>query len=85
LAPREEDKAEKFSFISFGGGRHGCLGEKFGFLQTKTIWSVLLRTFDFEPLNDAFPQPDYSAIVVGPKVNECMVRYKRKFPRGTTK
>ena len=83
MAPREEDTAQKFSFISFGGGRHGCLGEKFGFLQTKTIWSELVRNFEFEPLHKSFPLPDYSAIVVGPRVEECMVRFKRKVPRAT--
>lgn len=32
-APREEDKAKPFSFIGFGGGRHGCLGSNFAYLQ----------------------------------------------------
>ena len=35
LPPREEDKAAPFSFIGFGGGRHGCLGQNFAFLQIK--------------------------------------------------
>lgn len=82
LAPREEDKQAKYSFISFGGGRHGCLGEKFAFLQTKTIWSLLFRTFDFEPMEKEMPLPDYSAIVVGPRPEKCMMRFKRKVPRG---
>jgi sterol 14-demethylase len=30
---REEDLKEKNSFLAFGGGRHGCLGERFGFLR----------------------------------------------------
>ncbi len=32
-APREEDKAAPFSFIGFGGGRHGCMGSNFAILQ----------------------------------------------------
>ena len=32
-APREEDKVKPFSFIGFGGGRHGCLGSNFAYLQ----------------------------------------------------
>ena len=65
-----------FSFIGFGGGRHGCMGETFAYLQIKTIWSYLLRNFDFE-LVDAFPEPDYDSMVVGPKP-PCRVRYTRR-------
>lgn len=70
------DDKEKYSFIGFGGGRHGCLGERFGFLQVKTIWSTLLRNFDFE-LMAPHPIVDYSAIVCGPKP-PCPIRYTRK-------
>ena len=34
-APREEDKAAPFSFIGFGGGRHGCMGSNFAILQAR--------------------------------------------------
>eukprot|EP00894_Picocystis_sp_ML_P002806 jgi/Pico_ML_1/53323/g3892.t1 len=62
-APREEDRKLPFSYIGFGGGRHGCMGETFAYLQIKTIWSILLRKFDFEFAQDHFPQPDYEAMV----------------------
>jgi sterol 14alpha-demethylase len=74
-APREEDKARPFSFVGFGGGRHGCMGTNFAFLQIKAIWSVLLREFDME-LVDPLPEPDYESLVVGPK--SCRVRYRRR-------
>ncbi|KAG1331600.1 obtusifoliol 14-alpha demethylase [Cocos nucifera] len=74
---REEDKAAgAFSYISFGGGRHGCLGEPFAYLQIKAIWSHLLRNFEFE-LISPFPENDWNAMVVGVK-GEVMVRYKRR-------
>lgn len=76
LPPREEDLKEKNSFLAFGGGRHGCLGERFGFLQVKTIWSILFREFEFE-LVEQLPQRDFSAIVVGP-THPCMIKFKRK-------
>jgi sterol 14-demethylase len=44
-------------------------------LQIKTIWSVLLRNFDFELL-DPMPEPDYNSMVIGPM--KCRVRYTRK-------
>ncbi|KAK4371857.1 hypothetical protein RND71_007241 [Anisodus tanguticus] len=74
---REEDKAAgAFSYISFGGGRHGCLGEPFAYLQIKAIWSHLLRNFEFE-LISPFPEIDWNAMVVGVK-GEVMVKYKRR-------
>ncbi|KAJ4968136.1 hypothetical protein NE237_014837 [Protea cynaroides] len=74
---REEDKAVgPFSYISFGGGRHGCLGEPFAYLQIKAIWSHLLRNFELE-LVSPFPEIDWNAMVVGVK-GKVMVRYKRR-------
>ncbi|XP_051116410.1 sterol 14-demethylase [Andrographis paniculata] len=74
---RDEDKAAgAFSYISFGGGRHGCLGEPFAYLQIKAIWSHLLRNFEME-LISPFPEIDWNAMVVGVK-GKVMVRYKRR-------
>lgn len=76
-AGRDEDKAAgAFSYISFGGGRHGCLGEPFAYLQIKAIWSHLLRNFEME-LVSPFPEIDWNAMVVGVK-GKVMVRYKRR-------
>eukprot|EP00245_Coleochaete_scutata_P016143 TRINITY_DN743_c0_g1_i1.p1 TRINITY_DN743_c0_g1~~TRINITY_DN743_c0_g1_i1.p1 ORF type:complete len:518 (+),score=106.77 TRINITY_DN743_c0_g1_i1:134-1687(+) len=78
MAGREEDKAGgNFSYISFGGGRHGCMGETFAYMQIKTLWSVLMRNFELELLCP-FPEDDYeSSIVVGPK-GKVLMRYKRR-------
>lgn len=73
--PREEDKVLPFSYLGFGAGRHACMGQQFAMLQIKTIWSVLLRNFEFEML-DPFPEPDYTSMVIGPK--PCRVRYTRR-------
>nr|WAW38271.1 CYP51G1 [Plumbago zeylanica] len=74
---REEDKvAGAFSYVSFGGGRHGCLGEPFAYLQIKAIWSHLLRNFELE-LVSPFPEIDWNAMVVGVK-GKVMVKYKRR-------
>jgi Cytochrome P450 len=37
LPPRSEDRKAKFTFIGFGGGRHGCMGTNFAYLQIKTV------------------------------------------------
>ncbi len=75
LPPREEDKTKPFSFIGFGGGRHACIGQNFAYLQIKSIWSVMLREFEFEML-DPVPEPDYDSMVIGPK--PARVRYTRR-------
>ena len=38
--PRAEDKAQPFSFVGFGAGRHGCMGSNFAFLQVLRGWGV---------------------------------------------
>ncbi|KAL6970136.1 hypothetical protein U1Q18_029841 [Sarracenia purpurea var. burkii] len=74
---RDEDKvAGAFSYITFGGGRHWCQGEPFAYLQIKSIWSHLLRSFELE-LFSPFPENDSNAMIVGVK-GKVMVRYKRK-------
>jgi sterol 14-demethylase len=72
---RNEQKIP-FSFLGFGAGRHACLGQQFGLLQTKTILSIFLRSFKIEPVDKDFPEPDYTAMVVGPK-NHLNVKYTK--------
>ena len=52
------------------------MGETFAYMQMKTIWSHLLRNFDME-LVDPLPEPDYTAMVVGPK-GSCRIRYRKR-------
>lgn len=66
-----------FSFVGFGGGRHGCMGETFAYMQIKTIWAYLLRNFEFKLLSP-FPEPDYAAMVVGPKAPTRVSWRRRK-------
>lgn len=72
---RNEQKTP-FGFLGFGGGRHACLGQQFGLMQAKTIVSILFRNFKIEPVEKAFPEPDYTAMVVGPK-NHLRVKYTK--------
>ncbi|OEL27383.1 Obtusifoliol 14-alpha demethylase [Dichanthelium oligosanthes] len=62
-AAREEDKVGgKFSYTSFGGGRHACSGEAYAYVQIKVIWSHLIRNFELEMVSP-FPQTDWSKVV----------------------
>jgi len=74
--PRCEHKKSNYSFLSFGGGRHACIGESFGVLQTKTIYSWLFRNYDIEYIGQPV-KPDFTTMIISP-VPPNMVRYKRK-------
>ena len=61
-----EDKTP-FSYIAFGGGRHKCLGNSFAILQIKTILAILLQRYEFGLTDDPI-EPDFQALVIGPKL-----------------
>jgi sterol 14-demethylase len=73
---REEDRKQAGSWISFGGGRHRCMGIVFAQLQLRAIWSHLLRNFDFELLESKY-EPDYDRLLVGPRA-PCRARFRRR-------
>jgi sterol 14-demethylase len=73
---RNEQKTP-YAYLGFGAGLHACMGQQFGLLQVKTILSILFRNFDITPVDNKFPEPDYTAMVVGPK-NHCIVNYEKK-------
>ena len=75
-AERYEQKTP-YAYLGFGAGLHACMGQQFGLLQVKTILSIIFRNFEITPVDNNFPEPDYTAMVVGPK-NHCMVNYKKK-------
>jgi sterol 14-demethylase len=81
---RQED-AKPFSWIAFGGGKHKCSGNAFALLQLKAIFSILLRRYTFELIDDKDTyRDDFTQMVVQP-VSPCRVRYvKRTVIKETT-
>lgn len=82
--PERFDRPETkvpYAYLGFGAGMHACMGQQFGLLQVKTVVSILLRNYKLEPVDGTFPEPDYAAMVVGPK-NHLMVKYT-KLPGST--
>ncbi|PNH01769.1 Obtusifoliol 14-alpha demethylase [Tetrabaena socialis] len=75
FAPPRLEQNKPYGFIGFGAGRHACIGQNFAYLQIKSIWSMLLRNFDFELL-DPVPAADFDSMVIGPKA--CRVKYTRR-------
>jgi sterol 14-demethylase len=72
---REEDR-RPFAYISFGGGRHKCMGNAFAILQIKTIVAVLLNRYDFQLAGDPI-ETDFQGLVLGPKP-PIRIRYRRR-------
>ncbi|HEX3946714.1 MAG TPA: cytochrome P450, partial [Acidimicrobiales bacterium] len=78
LEPRVEDRANPWTWIPFGAGRHRCVGAPFAMMQLKAIFSVLLQGWEFE-----LAQPpgsyrnDHSKMVVQLQ-QPCRVRYRRR-------
>jgi sterol 14-demethylase len=77
LADRQED-AQPFSWIAFGGGKHKCTGNAFAMLQLKAIFSILLRRYTFELIDEKdYYQDDFTQMVVQP-LSPCRVRYIKR-------
>lgn len=78
LDPRFEDRANPWTWIPFGAGRHRCVGAPFAMMQLKAIFSVLLREWEFE-----LAQPpgsyrnDHSKMVVQ-LAQPCAAHYRRR-------
>ncbi len=77
LEDRQED-AQPFSWIAFGGGKHKCTGNAFAMLQLKAIFSILLRRYTFELIDEKdYYQDDFTQMVVQP-LSPCKVRYIKR-------
>ncbi|XP_011407086.2 PREDICTED: lanosterol 14-alpha demethylase-like [Amphimedon queenslandica] len=70
----ELSNSEKFSYVPFGAGRHRCIGESFAYVQIKTIWSVLLRKYQFELVGGVFPPVNYQTMIHTP--TQPVIAYK---------
>ena len=84
LEPREEDRANPWTWIPFGAGRHRCVGANFAMMQLKAIFSVLLQGWEFEaaqPL-DSY-RNDHSKMVVQLE-QPCRVRYRSRVASGSS-
>ncbi|GAA1460939.1 cytochrome P450 [Williamsia maris] len=76
--PRQEDIANRWTWIPFGAGRHRCVGAQFAIMQLKAIFSVLLQNYEFEMAqpSDSY-RNDHSKMVVQLQ-QPCRVTYRRR-------
>ena len=68
--------SEKFSYVPFGAGRHRCIGERFAYVQIKTIWATMLRLFQFDLVDGHFPKINYQTMIHTPL--DPIIAYKRR-------
>lgn len=76
LEDNNATSSEKFSYVPFGAGRHRCIGESFAYVQIKTIWSTLLRLYEFELIDGKFPEINYQTMIHTPQ--NPIIRYKKR-------
>ena len=78
LGGRNEELDNPWNWIPFGAGRHRCVGAAFALMQLKTIFSVLLRDWEFSPAQapDSY-RNDHSKMVVQ-LAQPCSVHYQRR-------
>lgn len=76
--PQRNEGSAPHAYISFGGGTHRCLGERFAILQTKAVVATILESFDLQTVSGKAPLPDYSKMVVGPREDDCNVIFTRR-------
>eukprot|EP00062_Callorhinchus_milii_P012507 gi/632959628/ref/XP_007895734.1/ PREDICTED: lanosterol 14-alpha demethylase [Callorhinchus milii] len=67
---------QKFAYVPFGAGRHRCIGENFAYVQIKTIWSTLLRLYQFDLVDGYFPTVNYTTMIHTP--NNPIIQYKKR-------
>uniref|UniRef100_A0A2I2YCS7 Cytochrome P450 family 51 subfamily A member 1 n=1 Tax=Gorilla gorilla gorilla TaxID=9595 RepID=A0A2I2YCS7_GORGO len=57
-------------------GRHRCIGENFAYVQIKTIWSTMLRLYEFDLIDGYFPTVNYTTMIHTPE--NPVIHYKRR-------
>ncbi|GAA3698786.1 cytochrome P450 [Gordonia hankookensis] len=76
--PRQEDIANRWTWIPFGAGRHRCVGAQFAIMQLKAIFSVLFQNYEFEMLQPSETyRNDHSKMVVQLQ-QPCRVKYRKR-------
>ena len=78
LDPRQEDLQNRWTWIPFGAGKHRCVGNAFAMMQMKAIFSVILRDFSFEPVQELDSYRDDFTKMVIQLAQPARVRYRRR-------
>jgi sterol 14-demethylase len=80
FGPERREDQNIFNFISFGGGRHKCMGNAFALLQVKTILAKLFLRYEIS-LGDDPVAGDFTGVVAGPR-SPFRLHYRRRRDAG---
>jgi sterol 14-demethylase len=72
---REEDKADRFTLIGFGGGTHKCTGMNFANNEITIITALLLQQFDLELVTR---KPHVARGMGANRPSPTIIRYRRR-------
>ncbi len=72
---REEDKADRFALVGFGGGMHKCTGMNFANNEISVITTLLLQQFDLELVTR---KPHVARSTGANRPSPTIIRYRRK-------
>jgi sterol 14-demethylase len=82
VEPRQEDILNRWTWIPFGAGRHRCVGAAFATMQLKAIFSVLLRTYEFDMAQAPESYRNDHTKMVVQLAQPARVAYRRRPRRG---
>lgn len=74
---RSEHNKFPFSDLSFGAGRHKCIGENFARYQVSSILSIMFQNLDLT-FDSELPKVSYESLVAMPSSDASLVSYKKK-------
>jgi len=78
FTPERAEGKDTSGCFPFSTGAHYCLGEKFAYLQVKTIWTCILRKYDVALIGtDKDYTVDNTTLLAGP-IKPVKMTYKRK-------
>jgi len=76
--PPRSEHAAAYAFFPFSAGRHACIGEKFAYLQVKTILAIILRNYELKLIGTINDYPvDNTSLLASPK-GPIRLQYKRR-------
>lgn len=76
IARKKKSKNPNCTSVVCSSGRHRCIGENFAYVQIKTIWSTMLRMYEFDLVDGYFPTINYTTMIHTP--HNPVIRYKRR-------
>jgi len=73
-----QDKVERYTYFPFSLGRHACIGEKFAYLQVKTVLATILNDYEVTLQGSVKDYPVDNTSLIACAKGPVKVSYKKK-------